>query len=661
MSHKTLNELNKASSKSIVLKRIERILEKYSDVWRTFHEPIQNSIDAIQNRDDIEEGEVTVSVNVDKQSVKISDNGRGFPENYDLLLPDGTDKDDQRETLGYQGVGLKSVIYASNHFELNAQTIDDYSWGVTIDDASKYLKSGGETEAPIKAQESKRKERGTTIEINFDGETVVNALKEIVDSVISSESNFKWKWDDVLSSNYFLDLEDNVKNFKQLLEYYFRTQTYLASVNKILNCRLKKDKEIYVKDVSIKIEFNFANFDASNLNHEVLKEFIDAVKNNGNTLDIHLDNRFLDFNLRVEKVRKNNPRNINFEIYDDIEIPPGGKTTNPILMDNVFLKILTPNYKKTEDEFEERYKEYISLIHPGDEKRRDVNKKKFSSLFPKILGIYILIGRMDYYQKFLGNQYGIKLISANGTPTQHELTARSSNQSFYFNPLNFIINVDGKLNEGKTELISNHLKRQCIEFFRESFECTLNRLTWSFVRNPPHTGRGEVTKYTDQGLEPINIDGIDLKLEPIDETSLISLFYQLLNLNDLSLPTFGLSSFDVYDGKFAYEGKTVKSDNDLKALEFKVKCLNLVKDFDNPNNSKLLAQTDLIVVWDDKLTSNQKQDWKIVNKQSVRTGKLIDADCPEWIETFIRDKNHDYKPIIILKDWVEALNQDEDE
>ena len=659
MDYTTLNNLNDASSQKIVINRIKRIIEKYADVWRVLHEPIQNSIDAIQKRSDILEGQVYVEINVSKGKVIVRDNGKGFPENPELLLPDGTDKDEQLDTMGYQGVGLKSVIYSSNNFKLQANTGSGQYWGIEISNASEYLKTEGQKEAPIAELDQDRGEQGTTIEIDFEEGVVVEAIEQIIDAITTAESNFRWRWDDVCRTNYFLSKAKNKREiFCHILKYYLLTQTYIGSLNRLLNCRLKQSEDIYAKKVTVNLDFNLEGLSLSNTKNsflrEVISEYVADRTSENKLLSLQVDNKFLDFQGVVEDIKRSAPRDITFDIFE-FDLRRAGIMRDPALTDQVYCKIMTPDYTKDESDTAGRYAQYISLISPSNDARKEENIKQFKSLFPKILGIYILIGRMEYFEKYLGNNYGIKLIAANGIPTQHELTARSSNQSFYFNPLTFVMNVDGKLNEGKTHLVSDYFKKRCVEFFREAFECTLNRLTKEFVRTVPNTDPPPETDIV--GLGKINISGVDIKREPVDENTLIALFYQMMKVKRLNLPTYGLLGQGVFDGKFTYEDKNIRSDNDLLKLEFKVKLSKLLDEFDSPNSAKSFDQCDLLIVWSDRTSTTQQKDWRVVNRSGVSTAALNRSRCPDWITTLVKDKDQVYKPIIILQDWVSELDE----
>lgn len=656
--YKSLNDLNAASSQRIVIMRIKRIIEKYSEVWRVLHEPIQNSMDAIQKCQLVDkEGEVHVKIGLGSSKVIIEDNGKGFPHDFNLLLPDGTDKTAQFDTMGYQGVGLKSVIYSSNQFKLRSRLENDEVWSIKVENGSKYLKTEGEIEAPIIVLNDPRTLRGTTIEVGFDRGVVIKAIEQIIETITTSESNFKWRWEkeEILRANIHLKGANDLQVFQYMCEYYLRTQTYIGSVNRLLNCRLEPTKELYAKPVKVTVDINFDDVDIQMTDNEFLKRVIKLIsKKSQKILTISIDNKFIDFQEIVKQQQQQKPRSIAFEIYD-FNIKRAGIEKNPTLKDQIYCKIMTPDYRRNEDDFEHRFAQYISLLNGTSPQRMKRNVRIFKDLFPRILGIYILIGRLEYYEQFLGNNFGIKFIAANGVPTQHELTPRSSNQSFYFNPVTFILNIDAKLNEGKTHLIDDSLQRKCVKFFREAFESTLNRLAKEFVRTIPNDDPGDSeTDFTE--TESISITGVDIKRTPNDENTLIALFYQLLKIQDLELPTYGLLSQGIFDGKFTYDDRVVRSDNDLLNLEFKVKLSALLNDFDNPNSPKQFDRCNLIIVWDDYISSTQQQDWRVIDRGAVPTKVLGSSNIPDWIDTVLKDVNHNYIPIIIVKDWVVELD-----
>lgn len=654
----SLRSLNQKSSTRIVVRRIERIIEKYSPVWRTLHEPIQNAIDAIQKREEATDGEVIVELSLADQRVRITDNGRGFPKDLKLLLPDATDKDAQRETMGYQGVGLKSVVYTSNNFKLRANTGDE-SWGIEISEAASYLSSGGTEEAPISSIDG-LSERGTSLNVAFTGQQVTKALRQIIEKLTESETNFQMKWPRAREQNYYLKKADGpVEELKYLLEYYMRTQTYVGSTNRLTNCRLRPNEEVYAKPVNVKLSIDFSSISPDHFGHPFLKEVIQDIKPGEEVVSVDLDNKFIDFQDRVNKILKDNPRDISFDVYD-FDVSPRGIPSNP-MRDQAYVKILTPDYSTGSDDPLVIYKDFFSILKAGDNEHFDRMKGIYSDYFDSVLSVYIMIGRMDaHHEKFIGNNHGIKIISANGVPTAHELTPRSSNQSFYFNPITFILNVDAKLNEGKKELVDESIIRKSRKYFRDAFESTLNRLSRSFVQKTPQNPDPPTANLVDK--TGLNIEGIDFTRVPYDENSLIALFYQILAIDAVKqLPTYGLLTAGIYDGKFIYKDDNIKSDNDLLNLEFKLKLRDLVDDFDNPNSAKIFNECDLAIVWEDSLTTAQQQDWRVVNKSAIPVHHVSDDESPDWVDTYLRGADgQQYQPIIVVREIVGELQSQED-
>lgn len=486
-------------------------------------------------------------------------------------------------------------------------------------------------------------------------------MEQIIDAITIGESNFKWPWErpDFLKSNFRLrQAKNESERLLYMLEYYLLTHTYIGSVSRLLNCRLEPMRDLYAKPISISLTIDFEGISQRVTDNQFLQQVINEIADRDQkTLDLTVENKFQDFQGIVERQKQTDPRSIPFGTIYSFDIPPGGIAKREqyiTLKDEVYCKIMTPDYSKGDEDIEQKYRQYISLLESTRRNRRDANVRLFADLFPKILGIYILIGRMDYFEKYLGSNYGIKIIAANGIPTQHELTPRSSNQSFYFNPITFIMNMDAKLNEGKTHLIDDGLKRKCVKFFREAFESTLNRLAKDFVHTVPNT---DPSPQTDLVIKaPIQIDGVDIVREPEDENTLITLFYQILKVKRIELPTYGLLSQGIFDGKFVYEDRNIRSDNDLKSLEFKVKLSKLLNDFDSSNVAKEFASCDLIIVWDADMTNLQQQDWRIVRADVAPTSNLRQSGAPDWADNLLRNKDNVYRPIIIVREWVEELD-----
>jgi len=123
----SIEDLLEEGSTEIVRGHIRKIVEIYDLEWRVAHELVQNAVDAVQAEDHADgDGRVSVKFDLEEDLVEVSDNGIGFKRDHDLLRPGGTGEEKRLKsrspTKGYQGVGLKAVMYSTDYFEIESRT-----------------------------------------------------------------------------------------------------------------------------------------------------------------------------------------------------------------------------------------------------------------------------------------------------------------------------------------------------------------------------------------------------------------------------------------------------------------------------------------------------------------------------------------------------------
>ena len=126
-----------------IRKSIKGIEDSYNNYWDILAELLQNSVDAINKKED-KRGNIFISVDSLKKIISVKDDGVGIEyEKLPILLsPFSTDKDDDFETIGEKGVGLKFVIFQSNDFKLKTRALgSDIVSEVSIKDACAWKKS----------------------------------------------------------------------------------------------------------------------------------------------------------------------------------------------------------------------------------------------------------------------------------------------------------------------------------------------------------------------------------------------------------------------------------------------------------------------------------------------------------------------------------------
>lgn len=148
-----------------IRKSIKGIEDSYNNYWDILAELVQNSTDAITKRN-INYGKIEIVINDVNDSIKITDNGCGMKKNDipTLLLPFSTNKENDFETVGEKGVGLKFVLFQSEKFQLKTRAMDE-SFGTIslVENASSWKKKTNEETLPLKIAQIDDVEIGTEI------------------------------------------------------------------------------------------------------------------------------------------------------------------------------------------------------------------------------------------------------------------------------------------------------------------------------------------------------------------------------------------------------------------------------------------------------------------------------------------------------------------
>jgi len=648
-------------SLTIIKENIKKYIEAYDDEWIAIHEALQNAIDAIQ-RSDRANGRVTVDLWLDSESVRITDNGRGFPPNLDLLCPGITDKHESGVTKGYQGVGLKALMHSTNRFRIDSTYDTAKCWEFEANDLYKFL-DGDDANPSITETRSENADdtgTGTTVCYSFPEPIVSAFIRELLDTYFDDDTA---KWRTVYSH-----LTDEVERQKQqighIVRWYFRNFTYAADVNRLLDVRVKpikaRDQSTFVKPIEIRIRIHRPQ--ELHKAPKCLKEYFSL--SGTNSFEVAFSNKHWDFEEHVNYLREQ-PRRFSRQA-PDIEnftlVNEGWMERYPGLKDKLYIRKLLPDHRKTE--FDETYAEFISLLTGRGSK--SINwEERYGSLFEKVLGIYLVIGRTSLFEKFGAVNRGERLIAANGIPTSHEITIRSTSSTWYLETIHFIVNVDERLNYGKKQITNTRLIGQVRDYFDEAYS-KLMKVSKAFVRQED-SRRGDGAEITTDfiNLPALSLSDINLIKEPSDENSLIFLFAQLLKhdpllkaleVEEIELQLYGLLAKGIYDGKFRWNSEhTPLADDHLLSLEFKISLNKLMDEFESAHSSKQFEDTDLIIVWQDDIPTDDPT-WKVRGIDGQRRRELDRKGVPSYIEYVLEDDRSAANcPIVVVKYWIEEL------
>lgn len=150
----------------IIRKSIRGIDDSYNNFWDIIAELVQNSVDAI-NKTTEKKGSIKIIINSPKKSIQVIDTGIGIEKDKIpiLLTPFSTDKEEDKETIGEKGVGLKFVLFESDNFIMKTTTNKSTEkFVVKIPGAKTWKNSTSEEDFCLNlSSENKEEFRGTDI------------------------------------------------------------------------------------------------------------------------------------------------------------------------------------------------------------------------------------------------------------------------------------------------------------------------------------------------------------------------------------------------------------------------------------------------------------------------------------------------------------------
>lgn len=644
-----IDQLHQEHSMDIVRGHLKKIVETYDLEWRVIHELVQNAIDAIQANTQVTSGQVDLVLDLDRDEVTVTDNGTGFTNDTKLLCPNGTGTEKRLSSRspakGYQGVGLKAVMYSTTLFEIESQT-DKEHWTFLAENLADYIDSEDSNSPEYEMEITDRKDDKTytTIMARFRTGTLRIFLSGL--NRFLKEDLVKWK------NLYRKEKDDRNtdptdKYLAHFFSWYLRTQSYIGCVNRLLNVPVKNaSTEEYeeVKPVNVRLHLKSETQFSENegcvgdwLKSLGQKEFI-----------TNIPNRAWDY---YEIATENRDRATRYRIAPNIiSMKPTDQNWDQLqsTFRDCFLDLkLTPNI--AESNFRKKYADFIKLL---ERPRSKVKAEDFKDVLEKITGIYLAIGRTAAFELLGIPNHGIRVIASNGTLTAHNLTAVSTSSTWYLETIHMVINVDATLNVGKRNLLNTRLVGRINEFFEACYPVLVN-ISKLFVRrdaDPP--GADPLPDVIDS--KKLRRKNIPFRRFPNDENTLIGLFSVILSEMDEILSVYAYFSKARYDGKFSWMPDEPRSDNDLLKLEFKVLLEDLVNEFDRALHDKEFTDLALIVVWDRRVSSI---GWEVKPISQARQNNLEQRGVPTTIvEYVLEDRHGHYCPLICVADLLQKID-----
>jgi len=161
-------------------REIKNILKSYVGMYDSFSELIQNAMDAVDKRANINEADyqrkIWLTIDLSENSFSITDNGIGFNENeFQLFLAPNISFKDGGDTRGNKGVGSTYIGYGFDYLQFGTKA-NGYEFLGSLEDGRNWVEDskGIVTRPKVTASESddiafSEIDRGSTFKIKFGG------------------------------------------------------------------------------------------------------------------------------------------------------------------------------------------------------------------------------------------------------------------------------------------------------------------------------------------------------------------------------------------------------------------------------------------------------------------------------------------------------------
>jgi hypothetical protein len=595
---------------------IRRTIQSYSVPWIVVNETLQNSMDAIQ-KSEVAEGNIRVDFHIDDNRVEIQDNGKGFAydPNLRLFFWGMTDKESDPEhsrLLGYQGVGLKVVLFSSSDFEFT--TINSgRRWGARIRNANEFETRGSispEISQPAETEEHP----GTSMRYVFPDDKVQSFFHYIFD-----------KYDGEVGDNLASTIPEK---FLIALEHYFRIYTYAGNLDRLLN----------LPDAPKKSMINL-NIYWSQIPDNLPSGLKSILETSTPPLVLSFENKHWDLEEVLNRIKPRYRRRLPSPL--SFPIPPSGYAARH-----------GPRYI-----YVNRFREladYQSLV-TNTRSRNPADIPYYQRyLFSRVRGIYLVIGAREVLSEYLFGDLETQhvICAQSGVPTEHKIREPTDGGELGYLPNIYLaISTNAQLNYGKRQITDPWLRGYINSYFNDAFRLTLRDIAKAFVGKikPLTPPPGSVTDIVGRQAMT-SVPGIEKV--PYDENLVIAIFYALSGAGLMrGVKTFDLSSSEPYDGKILIKSggsfAQPTADEHLKTLEFKIRLSDLITELDR--GYKIGTDMDLIVVWEDDYShlslTSQLPDYGV--EETERT------DLPEVTKKLVCRNIPREIPIIVLKEVIQ--------
>lgn len=551
--------------------QLQQTINAYLPTHKFVGEALQNALDAVREAGG---GHHEISIDLDfaSQEVRIRDDGPGFPNDPRLLFLGGGRKVG-RGLAGLVGVGLKVLLFSTEHFQLRAKN-ESGSLKFAVQDA--YLFSAESAAIDLDLDESRLFKAdpdpisgGTELFYRFpkleNGKNVqVQYLRDVRADCLKRES-LEHAFGETLRNA--CDQGTFPNRFAALIAVHLLRYTYLGLT--------VVPEELADTTVSITMK----GFDSEE-NVGELAQLADGQKECTFQLTPHYFN--------VDEAVSWGPRNRRRPVLTDRELANGGRG-----LVRTDLGFNRTTYSSP-DEYE------LLLTNARGEISGDVQVYR-ARLWHRVKGINLTIGRIKEFESYLPGG-AAHTFSANGVVTKHDVEFNRGQNQQYVRCFDINVDVEAELNYGKTQFTDMHLVGLLRRFLNDAYATTIQYAAANFVGK-----LRSVSEPTEDAFltRPDLVSGLTQKKIPRDENDVIALTFELAGRGHFQdYRWYGLSSKDTYDARAVIrrssDSESVLTDapheGALRVVEFKLRAGSIARDFNREEKDP--RRLDLIIAYE---------------------------------------------------------------
>ena len=498
------NLLNPQNLQDNYRHQLRETIDAYNPTQIVLGEVLQNAIDAIVEANDGVPHQININLDLDQSAVTITDNGGGFPNDPELLfLGGGTKRCGNRKLFGLVGVGIKVVLFASKEFCLRANS-DNGAFRYEVLNAYKFDNNPPPdltVPSQFEADPSPLSD-GTEVHYRFPGDVTDNLVGQFIEHMYDqcllqgNNDGFGKTLKSAVEHGFY---ENRIAG---LMAIFLRRFTYAGDV---LNCLGEKQE---LSQTTIQTYVTCSN------PSEAFGEEIGNLFDGKTEFSFKIDLKYLLFSDTYNWASQENRLGL-FEI----PLGPGGTS-----LPRVARGFNTLLYNSVTD-----YEQLVTGTNGQIPTRVRKSMAEYrEKLFPKINGIFLTIARIPDFEEFLpgGSQ---RMISANGVGTIHEVDLTRGRNQAYIRCFDLVVDVDAKLNYGKSQLKDRYLVNRIRRFVNDAYATTIQTASANWVGK--QTSNDDETYDSFLTRPDIDVPQLATKKVPQDENDVIALFLNYLAKN----------------------------------------------------------------------------------------------------------------------------------